>query len=262
VIFCGVFDTPPPSWIYKLNIVNNSMPIGTTNISISSIASELQYTSGADYQLKGTLYNSSQLAYSANGGSYHNYNNMALSGLTDSFATAIEAKYTASQNMGLKNWAGYNHDHNVILNIRVNNGNPFDDAYVRIWLSTGPGPGATVLVNQVVPRSNTANVILTNFNTGDPAFSTYNGSGGYWIFGDISNIGGVAPAMPMNIAAAVDTDNVGGGTARLDYSSSVGAWDLITGPFFDVLVAGSNGGGWPNDGVSWNKRTTMIIDIL
>ena len=72
--------------------------------------------------------------------------------------------------------------------------------------------------------------------------------------------------MPMNIAAAVDTDNVGGGTARLDYSSSVGAWDLVpagpnTGPFMDVLVAGNNGGGWPNDGVSWNKRTTMIIDI-
>ena len=237
------------------------MAIGTTNISISSIASELQYTSGADYQLKGTLYYSSQLAYSANGGSYHNYNNMALSGLTDSFATAIEAKYSGGQNMGLKNWAGYNHDHNVILSIRVNNGNSFNDANVRIWLSTGPTPGATVLVNQVVPRSNAANVILTNYNTGDPAFSTYNGTG-YWLFGDISDMGGGAPAMPMNIAAAVDTDNVGSGTARLDYSSSVGAWDLVNnGPFFDVLVAGNNGSGWPNDGVSWNKRTTMIIDI-
>lgn len=242
------------------------MAIGTSNIRMSDIASELHYTSGADYQLKGTLYNSSQLAYSANGGSYHNYNNMALSGLTDSFKTAIEAKYTASQNMGLKNWAGYDHDHNAIVNVRVNNGNPFNDAYVRIWISDSTSPSVWPLVNQVVQRSNIANVILTNFNTGAPAFSSFNGSNGYWLVGDISSMGGGASNMPMNIAAAVDTDNVGGGTARLDYSSSVGAWDLVpagpnTGPFMDVLVAGNNGGGWPNDGVSWNKRTTMIIDI-
>ncbi len=237
------------------------MPIGTTNISISSIASELQYTSGQDYQIKGTLYNSSQLAYSPNGGSYHNYNNMALSGLTDSFATAIEAKYSASQNMGLKNWAGYDHDHNAIVSVRVNNGNPQNDAMVRIWISPNPNPGATVLVNQVVPRNNAANVILNNLNTGAAAFSNFNGSG-YWLFGEISDMGGGATNMPMNIAAAVDTDNVGGGTARLDYSTSVGAWDLIVdGVFFDVLVAGDNGSGWPSDGVSWNKRTSMIIDI-
>jgi len=238
------------------------MAIGTSNIRMSDIASELHYTSGADYQLKGTLYNSSQLAYSPNGGSYHNYNNMALSGLTDSFATAIEAKYTASQNMGLKNWAGYDHDHNAIVNVWVNNGNPFNDAYVRIWISDSTSPSAFPLVNQVVQRSNIANVILTNFNTGAPAFSSFNGSNGYWLFGDISDMGGGAPAMPMNITASVDTDNVGGGTTRLNYSTSVGAWDLVnTGAFYDVLVAGNNGGGWPNDGVSWNKRTTMIIDI-
>jgi len=236
------------------------MPIGTTDISMGNIASELQYTSG-DYQLKGTLYNSSQLAYSANGGSYHNLN-MALSGLTDSFATAIEAKYTASQNMGLKNWAGYDHDHNAIVSVRVNNGNATNDAYVRIWISDSTGPSAWPLVNQVVPRNNAGNVILNNLNTGAPAFSAFNGSNGYWLVGDISDLGGGAANMPMNIAAAVDTDNVGGGTARLNYSTSVGAWDLVVdGPFINVLVAGNNAGGWPNDGVSWNKRTTMVIDI-
>jgi hypothetical protein len=238
------------------------MSIGTTNISISSIASELQYSSGQDYQLKGTLYNSSQLAYSANGGSYHNYNNMALSGLTDSFATAIEAKYSASQDMGLKNWAGYDHNHNAILNVRVNNGNPFNDAMVRIWISDTTGPSAYFIVNQVVPRNNAGNVILNNFNTNAPAFSSFNPSNGYWLFGDITDMGGGATNMPMNIAAAVDTDNVGGGTVRLDYSTSVGPWDLIIdGGFYNVLVAGDNGNGWPNDGISWNKRTTMIIDI-
>jgi len=238
------------------------MPIGTTNISISSIASELQYSSGQDYQIKGTLYNSSQLAYSPNGGSYHNYNNMALSGLTDSFATAIEAKYSASQDMGLKNWAGYNHDHNAIVSVRVNNGNPFNDAMVRIWISDTTGPSVWPLVNQMVPRNNAGNVILNNLNTGAPAFSAFNGSNGYWLFGDITDLGGGAINMPMNIAAAVDPDNVGGGTNRLDYSTSVGPWDLIIdGGFYNVLVAGDNGNGWPNDGVSWNKRTTMIIDI-
>ncbi len=237
------------------------MPIGTSNISISSIASELQYTSGQDYQLKGTLYYSSQLAYSANGGSYHNYNNMALSGLTDSFATAIEAKYSASQNMGLKNWAGYDHDHNAIVSIRVNNGNPQNDVLVRIWITDNPSPSAYQLVNATVPRNNAGNIILNNFNTGAPAFSAFNTTG-YFLYGDISDLGGGASNMPMNIAAAADTDNVGGGTARLDYSSSVGPWDLIVdGNFMNVLVAGNNGGGWSNDGVSWNKRTTMIIDI-
>lgn len=232
---------------------------------MDAIAGELQNgTPLGDDQMKGNLYASANLAWNPRAGSYHNYNNMALNGLTDSFATAIEAKYTASQDMGLKNWAGYDHDHNAILNIRVNNGNLFNDAMVRIWISDNQGPSSYFIVNQVVQRNNVSNVILNNYNTGAPAYSSFTASSGYWIYGDISDNGGPAPSMPMNITTAVDVDGVGGGTNRFTYTANGtpgGAWDLITGPFNGVLVSGDNGNPFPNDPISWNKRTTFIIDI-
>jgi hypothetical protein len=252
----------PPDIYVKEN--NRIMPIGNTDVSISSIAAELQY-SGADFQTKSTLFQSSTLAYSPNGGSYHNYNNMGTAANL-SFATAIEARYSGSNNMGLGRWMYYNHDINVRLNIRVSNGNPFDDVEVRMWISDNPGaPSAYILVNQVVPRANTGNVILTDFDTGAPAFSAFSGSGGYWIYVEINNLTMSGFPCMMSVTASVDTDAVGGGTTRMNYTANGlpgGPWDLFTqGPFIGTLIAGDNGGGWPNDGISWNKRTTFLIDI-
>lgn len=240
------------------------MPIGTTNVSISSIATELQYA-GGDFLTKDTLFQSSTLAYNPNGGSYHNYNNMGTAANL-SFATAIEARYSGSDNMALGRWMHYNHDINARLNIRVNNGNPLDDVDVRIWISDNPGASSTyLLVGQVVPRANGANVVLTNFDTGAPAFSAFSGSGGYWIYVEINNITMSGPPCMMSVIISDDTDAVGAGLARMNYTangSPGGPWDLFTqGPFTGPLIAGDNGGGWPNDGISWNKRTTFIIDI-
>ena len=257
------FDTRRPRDIYvKEN--NRIMPIGTTDVSISSIATELQYA-GGDLLTKDTLFQSSTLAYTSNGGSYHNYNNMGTAANL-SFFTAIEGRYSGSNNMALGRWMHYNHDINARLNISVKNGNPNDDVDVRIWISDSPGaPSPYLLVNQVVPRLNLGNVILNDFNTGAPAFSAFSGSGGYWIYVEINNITMSGPPCMMIVTASVDTDGAGGGQARMNYTSSGapgGPWDLFTqGPFIGPLIAGDNGGVWPNDGISWNKRTTFIIDI-
>jgi hypothetical protein len=246
------------------------MAIGTTNIKMSDIATELQ-DSVSDVSSYNRLYYSSQVAWNPRAGSYHNYNNMALPGLTDSFATAIEAKYTASQNMGLKNWAGYDHDHNVILGIRIYNGNAFNDVNFKLYICdsvNGPVGGGTSIpiFSGVVPANNVANISIPNYDTGVPAFSSYGGSG-YWIWGDIREITGI-PRPTLLTMAGGDTDGVGDAQSiiRLNYQangSPGGVWDLFTaGPFINHLFTGDQTNPFPADPISWNKRTDFIITIV
>lgn len=234
---------------------------------MNGIATELQY--GGAYpntSITGVIYNSSQGSYTATAGSYHNLS-MALPGLTDSFATSIEAKYTAGTDMGLKNWAGYDHDATAKLLIIINNGSR-DDVFVRLFISDNTTPGGVTIFVGTVLRNNLANVNIPVYDTGVPAFSTYSGAGGYWLSGDINC---PTPSGPVLFTVAgIDVDNLGTGTIRLDFTNygppPGGPWNLDPGsggaPFFDVLVSGSNGNPFPNDGVSWNKRTGIIIDIF
>jgi hypothetical protein len=248
------------------------MAIGTTNIRMSDIATELQ-SSTSDISMYQSLYASSWAAWNPRAGSYHNYNNMALSGLTDSFATAIEAKYTLGQDMGLKNWAGYDHDHNVILGIRINNGNAFNAVYLKLYLcdqSNGFAGGGTSIsiFSGLVPANNAANISIANYNTTVPAFSSYGGSG-YWIWGDIRDATGFPRPTLMSMACG-DIDGVGDPQSciRFNYQtngSPGGIWDLSVGgagPFIDNLFSGDQGNPFPNDPISWNKRTDFIIGIF
>ncbi len=238
------------------------MPIGTTDIAIGSIAGELQYTVG-DTQIKATLFQSSVLAYSIHGGSYHNYNNMGPSANV-AFKNAIEARYSGSNNMGLSNWMHYNHDANAILNIRVTNNSASDDVDVRIWITPNSGAAsAFMLVNQVCTRVNGNDVILTNYDTGAQAFSNFN-SAGYWIYGEITSVTSSGLPCMMSVVVSTDTDSAGAGTVRTNYTANGtpgGAWDLNIAPFTGDLVAGDNGNPFPSDGVSWNKRTSFEIEI-
>ena len=250
------------------------MAIGTTNIKMYDIAAELQ-AGTTDIEMYNTLYGSSQAAWNLRAGSYHNWNNMALPGLADNFRSAIESKYSGFLDMGIKNWAGYDHDHNVMLNIRINNGNIFNDVQVKLYICdqpNGPGGGGTSIniFNGTVPMNNAANVTINNYDTGVAAFSNYAGTGfaGYWIWGNIviTPLPGVARPTLLSFTAN-DTDGVGdiNSCIRLDYTangSPGGIWDLyLAGAFNDNIFAGDQGGGWPNDAISWNKRTTFLVDI-
>jgi hypothetical protein len=238
------------------------MPIGTTDIAIGSIASELQYTPG-DTQIKATLFQSSVLVYSVHGGSYHNYNNMGPSA-NASFKGAIEARYSLSDTLALSSWMHYNHDANARLNIRVTNNSTTDDVDVKLWMTPNQGaPSGFLLVSQVCARVNGSDIILTNYDTGYPAFGNFS-STGYWIYGEMNSLTSSGLPCMMSVVVSTDTDAAGGGQVRTNYTANGtpgGAWDLNTAPFAGDLVAGDNGSSFPSDSVSWNKRTTFEIVI-
>lgn len=244
------------------------MPIGTTNIKMSDIATELQYPSTglSDNSMVNILYDSSQLSYNSHGGSYHNLG-MTMN-LANSFQSAIEAPYSAGQNMALKQWAGYDHNIGVNLNYIINNGSGYD-VNVRLFLETAPSfGGGFQFFAGIVPLNNAGNVNVANSNTTSGAFGYYP-FGGYWISGDISLL--MPPAgrpVTMNVTSAFDTDNTGSGTARFNYTANgfpPGPWNLDPstggGPFLDILASGDNSSPFPTDPISWNKRTAIIIDI-
>lgn len=239
--------------------------IPSTNIKMDDIATELHLGTGSwgDNSLKSDLFASSINPYNSTAGSYHNYNNMAISG-TSSFATAIYTPYNSTNNMKLANWAGYSHDSNVILNIIINNACTFSDVLFDLYISDAPGNYQTSIFNGIVPRANSGNVSLIDYDTGVAAY-TYFGSvsQAYWI--EAMMIRAMSPnGTPINLnMAGSDTDNVGGGTART--VNATNPWDLDPGGNGDfgmsVLIAGNNGSGYPTDGISWNKRTIITLNV-
>jgi len=244
------------------------MSIGTTNLSMNAIATELNYSGSglSDISMVNILYDSSQLSYNSHGGSYHNLG-MTMN-LANTFQSAIEAPYSAGGNMALKQWAGYDHNIGVNLNYIINNGSGADVS-LKLHLEVNPGFGpGFAFFNAIVPMNNMGNVNVANFNTTSAAFSNYYSGGGYWISGDISLATFAIRPVLMDVTSAVDTDNKGSGIPRFNYTANGtpgASWDLNPvsggGNFTGILVSGDNGGSFPTDGISWNKRTTIIIDI-
>jgi hypothetical protein len=245
------------------------MSIGTTNLSMYAIATELNYSGGglSDISMVNELYDSSQLSYNSHGGSYHNLG-MTMN-LANTFQSAIEAPYSAGGNMALKQWAGYDHDIGVNLNYIINNGSG-SDVMVKLFLENSPSYSMYFnIFTGMVPMNNSGNVNVANFNTTSAAFSNYYPFGGYWISVDISLLMPGVRSVNMDVTSAIDTDNTGSGLSRFNYTANGtpgGSWDLNpnTGgaPFSNIIVSGDNSSPFPTDGISWNKRTAIIIDIL
>lgn len=246
------------------------MAIGTTNISMHDISVELKYASlGTNNSMMNMLYDSSQLSYSIHGGSYHNLA-MQLGSLAETFQIAIEKQYTIGTNLDLSGWAGYAHNAPVQLAYIINNGSG-EDVDVMLYIGDNNNPGSgTRFFSGTIPANNGGNITANPANTGVAAYTNFS-STGYWISGNMQMVISGPPTFTpvnMNVTAAVDLDNVGTGKARYNYTangSPGGAWGLnpfIGGSAFnDVLVSGVNGSAFPINGISWNKRTSITIDI-
>jgi hypothetical protein len=240
------------------------MPVPTADISMNDIQMELMYATGTPNEsMVNVVYASSDLSYNTHAGSYHNLA-MALPSMNAKFAAAIQTRFAAGTNMNLGNWAEYSHDANARINIIINNGSR-DDVIIRMNINDNASYGGAAIFTGTVLANNAANVNLQDFDTGQAAYSSYSTTNGYWLTADLSV---PAPTGVVNFAvSAVDVDNVGTGTVRTNYTtdgSPGGPWNLGAGggPFADVLVAGANGSSYPFDGVSWNKRTAIIINIF
>lgn len=242
------------------------MPVPPVNISMNDIQMELTYATGnPNESMVNVVYASSDLSYDPHAGSYHNLA-MALPSINQKFANAIQTRFAAGTNMNLGNWAEYDHNANAKINIIINNGSR-DDVFVRLVINDNPSFGGPTIFIGTVPANNAANINIPDFDTTMAAYSTYSGSGGYWLAGDLSV---PSPSGAVNFTVmGLDVDGVGTGTTRLDYTNNGtpgGPWNLDPGtggaPFVDVLVSGDNGSTFPSDGVSWNKRTAIIIDFF
>jgi len=246
------------------------MAIGTTNISMRDISVELKYGSAStDRSMRNILYDSSQLSYSIHGGSYHNLA-MLVSSLAKPFKIAIETRYSAGTYLWIGGWAGYDHDAPVQLAYIINNGSS-EDVDVMLFIGDNNNPGSgTRFFSGTIPANNGGNINANPYNTGVGAYTAFS-SNGYWISGNMKMVVAGPPVFPpvnMSVTAAVDIDNVGGATGRYNYTangSPGGAWNLNPftggGDFNNVLVSGVNGSAFPTNGISWNKRTSIIIDI-
>lgn len=225
-------------------------------ISLNNVAIALQMPATTMVSIR-DVYGSSQLAGTLDSGCYHN---LAIGYSSLNFAAAIEAPYSGGADMLLSNWAGYDHDAINVVSFTVTNTSP-NDYLVAFEISPSPVFGAGIMFYSfAVPASTVDN--QPNYGTNAPSF-TFTGTPGneYFINCDIRLLSGSGFAV-MVLNAVYDTDGVGAGTTRTDYTSANGPYVLEpVGPIFqDNLISGA--GGWQRSpAIEWNKRTSWDMVI-
>jgi hypothetical protein len=237
------------------------MPVPGTFIRLSAeIATELQFTPGSIIKIS-EVYAVAQAPGTVNSGSYHNLS-IGSSGAEDTFANVIYTPYSANADLKLVNWAGYDHQANNIFSFDITN-NSANDYEVSFYLSDFAG--ALLLSIGVWVVNNGTNLTQNNYNTGINAYNfTGNPADPYFIDCEIKLVTGSSPNTIMTVQTSFDTDGVGpvSGTARIDYTTANGAYDLAptTGvDFKDCLISGS--GAFTINGIPWNRRTSVVIMI-
>lgn len=242
------------------------MPIGTTNIGLLGLATELGLPTPTGILLS-DAYSSSDVDGLSNGwaGSFHNLS-MGLSP-TGIFRTQIFSPYFTGDNFALNRWANYDHDAPVRLSYTLSSAMvPGRNVRFELYLDSNPGPPTTsasaILFDTVTLfGANPAPPPYTqvDFNTGVAAHSNFWPTG-YYITAVISCLPTPFSA-DMNVVSSTDDDGVGANTDRGNFTQSFpGPWDIVT-PFDGVLVDGSAAGtGFPLP-IAWNKRTNFSVTI-
>jgi hypothetical protein len=235
------------------------MAIGTTNISMFDIATELTFPT-TDIELLDGLYDTSATAGAQDSGNYHNYNNMALGGIL-SFKESIYDYWsgTATGNpvAVLSHWAGYTHDIEWEVSFVLDNQSN-ETVDVELWFGPNDVSQSDQFYTISLPKTTTDTQIpyVTTLASKTTGYSNYGGY--YWIH---------MVAIPvdanitkyMDVVSSYDTDGVGASTNRTTWTSVNGTFDFVSngGAFSNWIVAGNN----QNTGIGWNKRTTFEISF-
>lgn len=242
------------------------MPVPTANISMDAIAVELKIGSSPiqNNSMETIIYVASSLAGSPSSGSFHNLNMALPFPYTDTFKDAIYDKYAAQDDMGLKNWAAYDHDAPVMLDVAIYN-NSGDVVQYDLEISDTPGSlGSGVFTNVASGVLNPSNSLTVAFlNTGVAAYSAYGVHAGlYFINARFIDISFSPTRCFMTVTSSSDTDGVGTGTTRDNYTLANGGvhYDIVPGPFDLNLISGDV---WNSlgDGIPWNKRTSFVVEF-
>ena len=237
----------------------------TTDIKILDIDDQLGSPYGAtDFSLEASYDFASTASGLGSAGIAGNFHNLAIGvGTQDKFATKIWSVWNSGVNLRVGNWGNYYHDANMILDwdISMESGfKPGDLVSIDLYFSdTNNGAGTNTFITNISLGTGQQSLV-TDFNTGIPAYSTYGANTGYWIYADMSsNIPAASCFVKIPIASYGDTDGVGPDTSRSPRTSgmptNIGGGG--GGPFSGVLFGGSNIG----SPIAWNKRTyfTLII---
>ena len=236
------------------------MPIGTSNISMSDIEAELKYGAplpGTNLSMDTRLYVTSNNSFTATSGNFHNLA-MALPSTVDTFKDAIFDFWTIQDDMGLGNWAGYDHDYPVMLDFQLVNNSP-DNINYDLEVSATPGAlgGGTTVSSGPLVSGATVTLVL---NTGLPAYTTFGtGNFEYFINARFQDTMAIPARCVMAPVAASDTDAVGTGTTRTTYFTANGPYDIVVLGTFDNNLVSGNIWNLLGQGISWNKRTSFQV---
>jgi hypothetical protein len=228
------------------------MPVPATNISVSSILTEVG-SSNIQTALKGNLYALSDSIGNSDSGNYHNYNGMGASALL-SFNEAIALPYIGlSADPSLGRWAGYTHNSEFCLSWVIDNPT---SGFVNINFFAAQNEFSfnTLIRSITVPAfgNNMEDPFVTNFGAKSGIYDVWGPN--YWITAEI-NVQDPSRTQFMQVISAVDSDGIGGGQNRSSYTQYNGSWDFNNGAFASYLVAGDD----PTLGIPWNKRTTFNL---
>jgi hypothetical protein len=236
--------------------------IPTADIKISDIDVQLGSPYGAtDF----SLYNCYNFASTASGitigsaGIAGNFHNLAMGvSSPDRFAQQIWGFWNGGSDLPVGNWGGYYNDANVVLDWDISNDpafKPLDMLTVDLYLSDAHPTGFLSYV-ATINLSPGQSSVEYDFDTGIPAYSTYNTTG-YWIYAAISSTSSNAFAK---ITARSDTDGVGPDLSRQNNPSFNGAGVNVGvggSSFSGNIIAGQ---GWAAQ-IAWNKRTSFTLTV-
>jgi len=241
------------------------VPIPIEDITIGEIDNQLGNPyGGIDISLEASYDFASTASgiYLGSAGIAGNFHNMDMGvGATGKFATKIWSVWNSGVNLPVRNWGNYFSDHNVVLDwdISMDAFKTGDLVSIDLYLSDTPGgTGTNTLVASISLGPGPQSSVVTDFDTGIPAFSSYNNTG-YWIYADMSsNITGATCFVKIPVASYGDTDGVGPDTSRSRKTDgmpvNIGAGG---GPTSGVLFGGVNIGSQ----IAWNKRTYFTLLI-
>lgn len=239
-------------------------PIPIENIRIQEIDAQLGGAYGGNNLSLDTSYTFASTASGiplGSAGMAGNFHNLAMgTGPQYNFATQIWSTWNYGYNLPVGNWGNYFFDANVVLDWEISMAifKPADHVSIDIYLSDTPGgTGTNTLVVNISLGSDQSSVV-TDFDTGIPAHSSYNNTG-YWIYADMSsNITGSSCLVTIPSGTFGDSDGVGPDTGRSRRISGMPAnIGFGGGPFSGVLFGGSVIG----SPIAWNKRTYFALVI-
>ena len=238
------------------------VPIPIEDITIGEIDNQLGNPyGGIDISLEASYASTTSAIGLGSSGYAGNFHNLAMGvSSQDRFAQQIWGFWSGGSDLPVGNWGNYFYDANVVLDwdISMTTFKPGDLVSIDLYISdTNNGAGTNTFITSISLGANQDSVV-TDFDTGIPAYTTYGANTGYWIYADMSsNITASDCYVKIPIGTYGDTDGVGPDTSRSRNGTTIPANIGMSNTFSGVIFGGTAIGA----PIAWNKRTYFALTI-